>query len=97
MLLDDPKIDELREKFNAWQRRQELAHANRTGSWNGASCAGEPMRFVVFCRRLEGYERAGIRFAGHTNRVERALFAERIFAEAVRLNRFYADLLQRTA
>jgi hypothetical protein len=97
MSIDDPKISELRNKFNAWQRRQELAHVERTRSWNGVSRAGKPLRFVVFCQRIESAERARLRFAEHSARVESALFAERLFERMVRLNRAYADLLQRTA
>lgn len=97
MSLDDPKIGLLRERWNALRQRQERAYVLRNGNWNGASRHGQPYRFLLFCQRIESAERARLRFAEHTRRVERAFFAERLFQEAVRLNRFYADLLQRTA
>lgn len=97
MSINDPKIGALREAWNACQRRHEIAYAKRAGSWNGSSRAGKPLRFVIFCERIESYERARVRFAAHAGRVERALFSERLFDFGVRLNRAYADLLRATA
>jgi len=73
MSITDPKIDELREKFNAWQFRQEREYVRRTGSFNGVSRAGKPLRFVIFCQRIEQFERARLRFDAHAMRVGLAL------------------------
>lgn len=97
MSIDDPKVGLLRERWNAFRLRQERSYASRHGSYNGVSRCGQPHRFVLFCQRIESAERARLRFAEHVYRVERALFAERVFQFGVRLNRAYADLLRETA
>jgi hypothetical protein len=97
MSIANQEIARLRDRWNALRQRQERAYANQHGNWNGASRHGNPYRFLLFCQRIETAQRARLRFAEHTRRVERALFAERLFERMASLNRAYAQRLKETA
>jgi len=75
MSIKDPRIEQIRERWNAMRSRKEREYAVQQGSYLGSSRIAYPFRFVNFIRHIERTERARLRFAGHQERVEYALAA----------------------
>lgn len=88
-ILNTPEIDALRIRVNAFTRRKEL-DSMRAGK--SATHAPYFFRWLSFVQKIERLERAAVRFAVHTERVNHALETPvtNYVREILSLERFFA-------